>query len=419
MRHIHCENDIPFSSRVTAQVNQESVTIVSIMSGTSVDSIDIAVCEMRRKDAERIGVTLVDFSEHAYSCALRQRILKLFRDREGSLQLCCSLNFEIAEAFAAAVLHVFGRMRLSSAEVAAIASHGQTVYHIPLHAAAELGCVASTLQLGEPAVIAERTGCCVITDFRSADVAVGGNGAPLVPFADWHLFSQPERTVVVHNIGGIANCTVLPAGAGVDDVVAFDTGPGNVLIDLLVERFFSPLTFDRDGAIAARGKVIAPLLDKWMKIPFISLPPPKSTGRELFGPQLINEAIEEFPSASPEDLIATATCFTARSFAKNLEEYILPSHRVDAIYLAGGGALNPTLRRYFQDELERRWGRKAPWLGTTDELGIPVKTRECVAFAVLGYARLLGIPANVPRATGASRRVLLGSFTEPTSPNQG
>lgn len=380
------------------------------------DSIDVALCDVGpdpRRDG-RFAAALVVFDEHPFPEALRARLLRAMRDERGTLPLICSLHFEVAQAFAHAAEKTILTHGIERRSIAAIASHGQTVYHLPPQRADRLGASPSTLQLGEPSVIAVRTGLRVVGNFRAADMAVGGQGAPLVPFADYHMFGRPDRTVVVHNIGGMANLTLLPARAALDDVVAFDTGPGNVLIDSFVTRLYAPMTFDEQGRIAAQGRVIPALLDLWMAIPFVTAPPPKSTGRELFGPQLVDEALVRFPDARPEDFVTTATRFSARSFAENLRCYVLPSYDVEAIYLAGGGALNPTLREFIAQELRLLRPQRPPHLGTTEELGVPAKARETMAFAILGYARLHGLPANVPRATGATRKVLLGTIADPS-----
>ncbi len=394
-------------------VKSKSQLILSLMSGTSVDTIDAALCELCFAEHGRIAAKLVAFREHPIPAALREKIFTLFKDSAGSLREACALNFEIGYAFADAAEALLEEIQLAPKFIAAIASHGQTVYHIPPQDADRLGCAASTLQLGEPSAIALRLGIPTIANFRAADMVAGGQGAPLVPFADFHLFSRPSETIVIHNIGGIANSTVLPPGGKLDDVIAFDTGPGNVLIDLFVSRLFSPLPFDADGKIAARGKVIGKLLDEWMNLPFIASPPPKSTGRELFGPALVDTALKKYADASPEDFVATATRFSARAFAQNLCRFVAPAHRIAAIYLSGGGAKNPTLRKDIAEELRLVFGSQSPYLGVVDELGVPAKARECIAFAILGFARLHRIPANVPSATGAKRRVLLGVVYEP------
>ncbi len=394
-------------------VKHESQLLLALMSGTSVDTIDAAAARVSLRADQGIGAELIAFIEYPIPDLLRARVLQLMDDQAGALRLACSLNFEIAEEFAKAAQSLLDAAGISPHAVSAIASHGQTVYHLPPQSRDGISEEASTLQLGEASVIAQRLHLPVISNFRSADMAVGGQGAPLVPFADYHLFGRSDKTVAVHNIGGIANITVLPAGGALDDVVAFDTGPGNVLIDTLVRRLFPDLPYDVDGRFAARGRVIEPLLERWMKAPYIWAPPPKSTGRELFGPQFLDQTLGEFSQASPEDLIATATRFTAQTLASNLATFIAPRLHVDTIYLAGGGARNPTLRRLVVEELQEWFGDRAPAVDVTDTVGVPSKARECIAFAILGFARLHRIPANVPSATGATRPVLLGSIYEP------
>ncbi len=389
-----------------------SATIIGMMSGTSVDSIDAALCELTVDPSGRISASLTGFYEHPISDHLRERIFRLFSDPPGALALTCSLNFEIGAAFAEAARVLLERTGRSSDDIDAVASHGQTVWHIPPHAARAGESVASTLQIGEASVIAEALQIPVISDFRTADMAAGGNGAPLVPFADWHLFSHPDRTVVLQNIGGIANCTVLPAGGGLSDVVAFDTGPGNMIIDALMKRLAGE-SFDRDGMRAARGRVIEPLLAQWMALPYIVMAPPKTTGRELFGEQFAREVVDSNPDVAADDLIATATAFTARSIAQAIALHAAPGGRVDDLYLAGGGALNPTLTAMLKSELERALPMAPPHVALLDETGHGAKARECTAFALLGFARLLGVPANVPSATGAHHPALLGKFTTP------
>ena len=389
-----------------------SATIIGLMSGTSVDSIDAALCELTVDSSGRISASLTGFYEHPISEELRERIFRLFSDPAGALALTCSLNFEIGAAFADAARELLNRTGRSPDDIDAVASHGQTVWHIPPHAARDGELVASTLQIGEASVIAGALHIPVISDFRTADMAAGGNGAPLVPFADWHLFSRPDRTVVVQNIGGIANCTVLPAGGGLGDVVAFDTGPGNMIIDALTKRLLGE-PFDRNGVHAARGKVIEPLLEEWMAHPYIVMVPPKTTGRELFGEQFTRRIAASRIDAAQDDLIATATAFTARSIAQATALYAAPDGHVDDLYLAGGGALNPTLTAMLKAELKRAIPTAPPRVALLDETGHGAKARECTAFALLGFARLLGVPANVPSATGAHHPALLGKITSP------
>lgn len=388
------------------------MNIIGMMSGTSVDSIDCALCEIAQR-RRRIVVRMVAFDEFPIEPQLRSRIFRLFENGPGSLELACSLNFEIGRAFAAAANRFIEKHGIARESVDAIASHGQTAYHIPPHMATpESGLCASTIQIGEPAVIARETGVRVVADFRVADMAAGGNGAPLVPFADFHLFSKLGETIVVQNIGGIANCTVLPSSDRLQDVVAFDTGPGNMIIDGFTQLYFSH-PFDRDGAIGRTGTIRLPLLEEWMSNPYIQSDPPKTTGRELFGLQFVRAAAQADNDLSPEDLVATATAFTARSIVESLAR-LTSKPQISQILLAGGGARNS-----FLVELIRRDAAEllpACRVELLESTGFDGKSRECVAFAMLGFARLMGMPGNVPSATGASAQALLGNVVEPAGP---
>lgn len=383
--------------------------IMGMMSGTSVDSIDAVIADIELQDGGRISATVVGFHENEMPQRLRERIFESFRDREQSLSLTCSLNFEIGEAFADAANASLAACGVSAESVTAIASHGQTVYHIAPHMKSD-GRTPSTLQIGEGSVIAERTGLPVICDFRVADMAAGGNGAPLVPFADYHLFSQQDETIIVQNIGGIANATVLPASGKLDEVVAFDTGPGNMIIDALMQRFFQQ-SYDRDGTTGRTGAIQEQLLADWMSTPYIAAQPPKTTGRELFGVQFAEKIASQNPATKPADLIATATAFTARTIVQNFVLHVFPRAKVSQLLLAGGGAKNGFLVELIRREMTT--ASPSTKVRLLDDIGFESKARECLAFAILGFARLRGIPGNVPSATGAKHPALLGKIIEP------
>lgn len=404
--------------------------ILSLMSGTSVDTIDAAVCRVWQEGA-RLSCEVLEFFEYPMDETLRERIFEVFTNAEGGVALTCSLNFEIAQAFAHAALGVIQQWGGDPAQIDAIASHGQTLYHIAPHMVSsgtdgvfdgKNGWTPSTLQVGAGAVMAALTNLPVISNFRVADMAVGGNGAPLVPFADYHLFSEPGRGVVVHNLGGIGNCTWLPPSGKADEVIAFDTGPANMIIDALVSHFFAGKTYDEDGQIAASGEVLAALLEEWMAIPYITAKPPKSTGRELFGRQFVDEVLAKHGDRSAQDLIATATEFTAQSLAENLRLHVAPLGAIDKLVLAGGGARNGYLVRRIR-ELWQACGKSRACDGSSaagqtevlilDDLheGITSKSRECVGFALLGYTHLERLPGNLPSVTGARCPVILGDYT--------
>ena len=314
----------------------------------------------------------------------------------------CPLHFELGEAFAQAALAACRAAGLRPDEVDAIGSHGQTVWHVP----PGQGETPSTLQLGSPAVIAQRTGITVVSDFRARDMAAGGQGAPLVPYVDYLLLADASRSRAVQNIGGIGNVTYLPAGRNPDAVIAFDTGPGNMLMDYAASRATGGrLAYDQDGRLARSGRIDPELLDAWMADPYFSLPPPKSTGRERFGVQRAARYYDaaEARGLSAPDILATLTAFTAASIADSYRRY-LPALPDEAL-ISGGGARNPAL-------LEQLALRLAPCaVRLTDDVGLPTQAKESVAFALLAYETLHRRPGNLPAATGARFPVVLGSVT--------
>lgn len=390
---------------------------IGLMSGTSVDAIDAALVRIER-DGEAVNAELIAYREELIDPVLRSEVFALFEQAEGSVARLCSLNFALGEAFAEAALEVCRAGGVSPELVFAIGSHGQTVWHQPKADSALPLSVPSTLQIGEPAIIAERTRIQVVANFRAADMASGGQGAPLVPYADWALLRHPTRNRAVQNIGGIGNVTWLPAGQPIEAVRAFDTGPGNMVIDGLVSLLTDGAeTFDRDGRLAAAGRIDELLLDSWLADAYFNLPPPKTTGRERFGLHYSRAMLEASglrpgvlaPGviARPDDewarnLIATATALTAGSIAESYRRWLGP---MDEVIVGGGGSRNPTLMRMLRGYLD-----PIPVL-TSEEVGIDSSAKEAAAFALLAHDALLGLPTNVPGATGARRAVRLGSIT--------
>jgi anhydro-N-acetylmuramic acid kinase len=350
-------------------------------------------------------VRLVAFDTFPYPPALRRQVFALFDPKVARLDDLCHLNFVLGEVFAEAVLRCAKKHRISLGSIDLIGSHGQTVYHIPAGRRFGRRTVRSTLQIGEPSVIAERTGLTTVADFRPRDIAAGGQGAPLVPFADFVLFRDGRKARAIQNIGGIANVTYLPAACRAEDVLAFDTGPGNMVIDRTAHHATrGRAAYDKDGRLAARGRVNERLLADLMRHPYLSRRPPKSTGRETFGAAFSDRLWTRARrrGVSPLDILATATAFTARTIAEAYRRF-LPA-MPDEVILCGGGARNPTLVALLRRELAP--ARVAPM----EEFGLSARAKEAVSFAILAYATVNGIPSNIPSATGARRPVVLGKI---------
>lgn len=376
------------------------ILAVGLMSGTSVDGIDAALVTIPL--GEPGGVRLRAFETVAYPTELREEILALCHLGVGGVDRVCVLNVAIAECFAAAALAVMAAGGVRPEEVGFIASHGQTVWHQPEPVPCGGVPARGTLQLGEPAVIAERTGATVVANFRPRDMAAGGQGAPLAPFVDFLLFSAPDVTRAVQNLGGIGNVAFLRAGGAAGDVIAFDTGPGNMLLDAAARRVTDGRqAADLDGRLARAGQVLPELLAELLADPYLAQPPPKSTGREKYGEPFV-AALWDRGFRGP-DLLATLTAFTAETVALGYRRW-LPA-AVDEVILGGGGAYNPVL-------VERIAAALAPArLRRHADFGIPDDAKEALAFALLGYETLRNRPANLPSATGAARPLVLGSIT--------
>ncbi|MBI2842957.1 MAG: anhydro-N-acetylmuramic acid kinase [Armatimonadetes bacterium] len=386
---------------MTESSTVEPITVVGLMSGTSADGIDAALVRVHGSGpglrVEILAADSCDYPEH-----VRQRILSLSSLGHIAVGELSAMNFLLGELFAEAALSIIRSGGLTTEDVHIIASHGQTACHDPDGREMAGRTVRSTLQLGEPSVIAERTGITVVGDFRTADVAAGGQGAPLVAYADFVLFGDRKINRAVQNIGGIANVTYLPAGCKMEEVVAFDTGPGNMLIDAAARRFFDQ-PYDKDGQIAARGRVDEDLLADLLCHPYFLKPPPKTTGREQFGDQFLDRLTRQANQGfRGEDWLATLTSFTAESITNQYRMWL--PQMPDELILGGGGARNPTLRRMLSESLS-----DTP-IKTHEDFGIPSDQKEAVAFAILGAETIRGIPSNVPSATGARHPAVLGKI---------
>lgn len=377
--------------------NKSARFAIGLMSGTSSDGIDAALVRLKGTGPSLV-VKYIDTVHVPYDNLFRTRLLS----EHLTVKDLCTLNFEIGERFADAALQALEIAKKEDITVDFIASHGQTMAHFPPPMAP-----SGTLQIGESAIIAERTGCLVVSDFRQRDMAAGGQGAPLVPYADWLMWRHKKepKTVACLNLGGIANFTVVTPEF--DDVMAFDTGPANMLIDGAVRLLTKgERNYDRDGAMAKEGIVVDEFMDYLLDHPFFDRKPPKSTGKEEFGAEVyLRDALANRKEHSPEDLVATVTTATAKSIVEAYNRFLKPKHKIEHMVVGGGGVHNKALMSMIIKSL------RDVKIYTMEQYGIPASAREAIAFAILGNETIMGTAANVPQATGAERPVVLGKIT--------
>ena len=387
----------------TDLLNREKKTVIGLMSGTSADGVDVAVVDIIGSGLNT-EVCLVTFETIQYKPEIRSRIFDLFRVETAKVDEICTMNFVIGKIFAESVLAVLEKVGMTSAQIDLIGSHGQTIHHMP--SAPSPG----TLQIGEPAVIAHETGIPTIADFRVADVAAGGEGAPLIAYIDYMLFHHSTQTIGLLNIGGISNLTVLPAGGGIEVVQASDTGPGNMILDACVEKMtYGEKQFDEDGKMAQQGMVCKELLDLWLAHPYLELVPPKTTGREAFGKLYADTCLQQIKThgISEYDGLATLTAFTVESIAEYIRRFVEPNSPLDILYVSGGGAQNAFMMGCLAEVFA-----PVPVMDV-GEKGISGDAKEAIAFAILANEAVHGNFGNVPNATGASCRKVLGKFVCP------
>ncbi len=378
--------------------------VAGLMSGTSVDGIDVALVEIA---GEGFGMRVETraFHEQAYPTGVRKAILAVSNAQTHTSHIS-QLNFLLGRLFGNAIVEACRASGIAATDLDLVGSHGQTIYHQPTGSELAAHTVCSTLQIGEPAMIAEITRVPVVADFRPADVAAGGQGAPLVPYVDYLLYRDAERGRVALNIGGIANLTAIGPGARPEEVFAFDTGPGNMVIDGLVEDFTGgEERFDRDGTWAASGHVNQALLDRLMALPYLDEPPPKSAGREQFGREFTTDLTAQ--GLDPSDLIATVTAFTAETIARGIRRWVAPKMPVDQLVASGGGTHNPEIMRRLRELLPNKE------IVPASALGPAADAKEAAAFAILAYESFHRRPANLPSATGAARACVLGKLSWP------
>ncbi len=384
---------------------QKSVIGVGLISGTSLDGVDTVIVELHKD--RRIPPKTLFFKTIPYPDDLRKKLLFASAPPGGNAETVTRLNWAVGHALADAAQQAIKESGLGADNIQFIGSHGQTIQHVP-NAENIAGFPSSgTLQIGEPAVIAAKTGKVVIADFRANDMAYGGEGAPLVPWFDHAYFAHPAQNRVLLNIGGIANFTWLPKRCSLEDVVAFDSGPGNMIIDALLKKYFD-LPYDQDGQKAALGEPNSLLLAELKKHPYFSRPWPKSTGREEFGEKYVAALCKKAENAgiSPIDLIASTAQLTADTIVESVLR-CAGQAKVDEIFVSGGGANNATLMKMLARQLPQTTLKKF------DDTGVAGDAKEAVCFAALAWAALCREPGNIPRATGAAKNVVLGKICLP------
>ncbi|MFC0214080.1 anhydro-N-acetylmuramic acid kinase [Paenibacillus chartarius] len=394
---------------LAALLNKRTKLVAGLMSGTSLDGIDAAIVRIEGAGPGS-RIEMVHFSSYPFEAELRERLKAICSTDQSSTPDVCGMNFYLGARFAEAVRLAANDAGIGLAEIDLIASHGQTVWHLPTDDPVHPYRVRSTLQIGDISVIAKETGIVTVGDFRTADMAVGGQGAPLVPYADYLLLRDERHGRIAQNIGGIGNCTAIPAGGKPEQVVAFDTGPGNMIIDQAVlELSGGRLVYDGGGAWAASGSVREDLLAGLMAHPYFALPPVKTTGREMFGKAFAASWIAEARAAgaADADIVATATAFTARSIADGYRRFIFPDMAVRDVIVSGGGARNDTLLRMLAGELPEQQVHRS------DAFGIDSDAKEAIVFALLGCHFVHGVPNNMPSATGARTATVMGKLALP------
>lgn len=392
--------------RLIESASKDSRRVVGLMTGTSADGIDAVAAEIEGW-GETTEFEILAHLTHPLPEALQADLFLMFQP-DALVEDLCRVNFALGGALADAALQAAEAANLDPAGIDLVGSHGQTVRHLPKSDP------PSTLQIGEAAVVARRTGIPVVSDFRPADVAAGGEGAPLVPLVDLLLFGHPDRGRLLLNIGGMANVTAVPAGAWREQgVLAFDVGPGNALVDAAVQHLTGGAErFDDGGRRASAGEADEEWVERLMKHEFFRRPPPKSTGREEFGTMYLAEVMRQ-SRLGPADLVATLTAFTARGIAAGIERFADPEGALEEVWVSGGGVRNTHLMGLLEEALAPRE------VGAIDALGVPADYKEALAFAVLANETLMGRAGNVRAATGARADAVLGKISLPPVPGPG
>ena len=394
---------------VNGVTGKEIRRVVGLMSGTSVDGIDAALIEIEG-DPYDGRLRLIEFENKLFPEQVRSEIFQLFNPAKATIDKVGYMNVLLGELYAEAAISVVHKAGLQISDIDAIGSHGQTIYHHPQKTLKDGYSIGYTVQIGEGAVIANRTKVPCVSDFRVADMAVNGQGAPLVPFTEYLLYRNTNKTILLQNIGGIGNITVLPSACSLEEVYAFDTGPGNMIIDGLVSRFTNQCkTMDEGGTIAARGKVIQGLLHWLCNNNYFEKKPPKSTGRELFGDSFIDGLYQRISAEGIlfEDAIATVTDFTAWCIEDSYRRFILPKHPAQELIIGGGGSYNSTM----VSMISNRMNALGVQTLIQEDLGFSSDAKEAIAFALLADCTMAGKSNNIPYVTGADRPVIMGKIS--------
>lgn len=373
---------------------------IGLMSGTSLDGID-AVISSIEDTQENVQLHIINANTYPYNSEILKKIRQALHDEASSSRLLCSLNVELAYEYSKCVFAICEESGIDIHDVDFIACHGQTIYHITENTNNE---VRSSLQLGDGSVLANLTNTTVVSNFRTADITVGGQGAPLVPFADYVLFQHNDKTRLLQNIGGISNVTCLPKGGSKKEVFAFDNGPGNMMIDYAMQKLFNK-KYDNNGETAKQGDLISEMFDEILSLEYFNLEPPKSTGRELFGNHYTATILEKYKHYSKHDIIATLSHITAFSIADSYKKFILSTFTIDEVIISGGGAYNGYLLKLIKSYLDFED------VFILEEFGYSSEYKEALAFLILGNETLEFNPSNIKNATGASKDVILGQVS--------
>lgn len=386
---------------------KEKKLVVGLMSGTSLDGVDAVLLEITGSGT-RTRLRQIDFLAYPFPEGLKDMILKNSARETSNVEDICRLNFLIPMIYTDAINALCSKNSFPVENLDLIGSHGQTIHHLPEKHEMFGYMVRSTLQIGDPATLAKLTGVITIGDFRTGDIALEGQGAPLVPYFDYLMLYSDELNRALLNVGGISNFTILKKGAKSVEVRAFDTGPGNMMIDLLAKRFLGK-EYDEDGRTALKGKVNSELLEEMKRRDtFIEKAPPKSTGRELYGEGFLKDLLEKYKDVSPEDWISTVTNFTAYAIFRNYEKFISGKIKIDELIISGGGARNLALIKFLKDYFTENVR-----LRNIEELGISSDAKEAICFAVLANETISGNPSNLPGVTGAKKETILGKICLP------